>query len=440
MGRPHTWPDDPSTYWTNDANPVDEPAVSPEIPDNVPRPSWPTPLTGADLYWSEDEGTLAEEDPEGEASWSHKVDLDSTEGNDAEEDALDAPDPLSPIAEGAPPGEEADTQPNEPDVDPDDGDGGMGGEVLSVAARVARGALSRRPEAPLAKPPAPPWRDGSRPPREPAHPQQGGSRHREAPLPPWEATQASGRNPWGNRGAQQARMGPSSSSTAGGPDAPPAYLALGSSDDQIRARLAEALRLAEEARVKAEPAQAELARLAAEAHTEPLASTGTSPASRDSARDRSRSARAHQKAERVKPTLTARAMTPSAVPAPPWPPSLPKPPPVAAPPSIPKAKPPPGKARQHPIGAPQPQAPAPEEEYEIVEDVTPPVSPKAKLRPAPAKQPPIGAPPPPVPDLELDPGAPSVGVHYVPSHKVAHSPRPSGRGRRHLCSSGNRHG
>ena len=42
------------------------------------------------------------------------------------------------------------------------------------------------------------------------------------------------------------------------------------------------------------------------------------------------------------------------------------------------------------------------------------VSPKAKLRPAPAKQPPIGAPPPPAPDLELDPGAPGVGVHYPP--------------------------
>ena len=40
-----TWPDDPSTYWTNDADPVDEPPVSPEIPDGVPGPSWPTPLT-----------------------------------------------------------------------------------------------------------------------------------------------------------------------------------------------------------------------------------------------------------------------------------------------------------------------------------------------------------------------------------------------------------
>ena len=197
----------------------------------------------------------------------------------------------------------------------------MGGEALSVAERVAR-ALSRRPEVPLAKPPAPPWRDGSRPPREPAHPQQGGSRHREAPPPPWEATQASGRNPRGNRDAQLARMGLSSSSTAAGPDAPPAYSALGSSDDDVRARLAEALRLADEARVKAEAAQAELARLAAVAHTEPLSSTGTSPASGDSARDRSRSARVQQQAEHIKPTLTARAKTPSAVPNPPWPPSL----------------------------------------------------------------------------------------------------------------------
>ena len=44
----------------------------------------------------------------------------------------------------------------------------------------------------------------------------------------------------------------------------------------------------------------------------------------------------------------------------------------------------------------------------------PPVSPKAVLRPALAKRPPIGAPPPLAPDLELDPGASCVGVHFPP--------------------------
>ena len=56
-----TWPDDPAHYWTNDANPVDEPAVSPEIPDDVPGPGWPTPLTGADLHWPEGEGARGED-------------------------------------------------------------------------------------------------------------------------------------------------------------------------------------------------------------------------------------------------------------------------------------------------------------------------------------------------------------------------------------------
>ena len=143
----------------------------------------------------------------------------------------------------------------------------MVGEALGVAERVAR-ALSRRPEAPVATQPAPPWRDGSRPPRESAHP-QGGSRHRATPPPPWESRQPPGRKPRGNRDAQRARMGLSSSSTAGGPDAPPAYPALGSNDDEVRARLAEALRLAEEARVQGEAAQGEVARLEAEAYTEP---------------------------------------------------------------------------------------------------------------------------------------------------------------------------
>ena len=33
-----TWPDDPAQYWTHEANPVDEPVVSPEIPDAFLRP------------------------------------------------------------------------------------------------------------------------------------------------------------------------------------------------------------------------------------------------------------------------------------------------------------------------------------------------------------------------------------------------------------------
>ena len=55
------WPDDPAVYWINDENPVDEPAVSPEIPDDVPGPGWPTLLTEADLHWSEGEGAPTEE-------------------------------------------------------------------------------------------------------------------------------------------------------------------------------------------------------------------------------------------------------------------------------------------------------------------------------------------------------------------------------------------
>ena len=280
---------------------------------------------------------MAEEVPGEDAGWSHEVDLESTDGNEAEEAALaaPAPGPLSPIDEGAPPGEEADSRPDEPAADPDGGEDGeeMVGDALNVAERVAR-ALSRRPEAPGATQPVPPWRDGSRPPRETAHP-QGGSRHRTAPPPPWESTQPSGRNLRGNRDAQRARMGFSSSYTAGGPDALLAYPALGSNDDEVRARLAEALRLAEEARVQAEAAQAAVARLEAEVYTELWTPAETLPASRDPARDRSRSVGAQPQAERPKPTLTARAMTPSAVPAPLWPPNLPKLPPGMAPQSIP---------------------------------------------------------------------------------------------------------
>ena len=196
-------------------------------------------------------------------------------------------------------------------------------------------------------------------------------------------------------------MGLSSSSTARSPDALLAYPALGSNDDEVRAQLTEALRIAAEAPAQAEAAQAAVARLEPEVHTEPGPHAETLPAGGDTARDRSRSARAQPQAERTKPTLTARAKTPSDVPAQPWLPNLPKPPPGIAPPGVPKAQLPPSKAGQPAIGAPPPHASAPEEEYEIVENESPSVSPKAELHPAPAERPPIRAPPPRVPDLEL---------------------------------------
>ena len=101
------WPDDPADYWTNDADPVDEPTVSPDIPAGVLGPDWPTPLTEGDLHWSEAEEGPARENPAGGPDWTHHVDLDSTESINLGEDALDSPNPpLSPIDEGAPPGDE----------------------------------------------------------------------------------------------------------------------------------------------------------------------------------------------------------------------------------------------------------------------------------------------------------------------------------------------
>ena len=366
--------------------------------------------------------------------WGHEVDIEPSEGNDAEEEAPADPAtaPLNPIEEGAPPGEEADPQPDEPATEPDGGEDGEEwvGDAPGIQEKVAR-ALSRKPEAAGETPSLPPWREGSRPPRG-TIPPQSGSRQRAAPPPPWDPTHPPGRIPKGSKDAQRARMGLSSSSIAGGPDAPRAYPALGSNDDEVRAQLTEAPRIAAEARAQAEAAQAALARLESEVLPKPTPTRGqaavarleaevlrappaeTLPAGGGTARDRSRSAMAKRQAGRTKPTLTARAKTPSAVPAQPWLPTLPKPPPGIAPPSLPKAQLPPGKARQPPIGAPPPQASAPEEEYELVEDESPSVSPKAELRPAPAKQSPIGAPPPRVPDLELDDDAPGVGVHYPP--------------------------
>ena len=342
-----TWPDDPNQIWTNAATPADEPVVSPEIPAELLGP-WSPPLTGPGFEPSEE--ALSEEAPD----WSHQVDIEQSEENDAEEEApaVPATDALSPVDEGAPPEGRADLRPDEPATESDGGeDGGeMVGDVLIVSEKVAR-ALSR----------------------------------------------------------------------------PPPYPALGPNDAAVRARLAAALVLA---RAQAEAAQAEVARMEAEeAQREAWTPAETLPASGDTARDRSRSARAQSQAERSKPTLTARAKTPSGVPAPPWSQTMPKPLPSKASPKaapgladhltiewVRKAKLKPGwsQARQPPIGAPPPQASAQEEEYEIVEDESPPVSPKAELRPAPAKRLPIGAPPPPAPDLELDPGAAGVGVHYPP--------------------------
>ena len=77
------WPDDPAQYWTHEADPVDEPVVSPEISDAFLGPDWPSPLIGADFQWPAGEEPVAEECPD----WGHEVDLEPSEGNDAEEEA-----------------------------------------------------------------------------------------------------------------------------------------------------------------------------------------------------------------------------------------------------------------------------------------------------------------------------------------------------------------
>ena len=279
------WPADPAEYWTNGETPVDEPTVSADIFPGV-HDDWPIPLMEGDLQWSEEaDEDAAEENLEGVPDWTHPVDLEPTESNDQEEEAFEPPDPpLSPIDEGAPPGGGDGAPQSDPEEGGDDGDDGedRGGGAVSVAERVAR-ALARRPAPPLAKQAAPPWRESSRPPLEPHVPEQGGSRQREAPPPLWASAQAPGRKPKGKREAQRARMGLSSSSAAGGPTAPLAYPALGSSDEEVRARLAEALRIAEEARL-------ELERFAAAAHGELPTPIGAPQASGSSAQDRSRSA------------------------------------------------------------------------------------------------------------------------------------------------------
>ena len=58
---------------------------------------------------------------------THPVDLESTEGNDLEEDALDPPDPpLNPIDEGAPPGDGDGAPQSDQKDDGGDGDDGEG--------------------------------------------------------------------------------------------------------------------------------------------------------------------------------------------------------------------------------------------------------------------------------------------------------------------------
>ena len=184
----------------------------------------------------------------------------------------------------------------------------MGGEALSVADRVAR-ALSRRPEAPAAKPPAPPWRDGSRPPREPTHPQQGGSRQRAAPPPPWEPTQPSGRNP-GGIGMRSGLAWASRPPPLQGAPTPllptrlwapattksePGWPKLSASRKKLARRQKRLRRSSRDSRRRLLPSRS--------AHRD-------LPGKQRSARDRSRSARAQPQAERTKPTLTARAKTP----------------------------------------------------------------------------------------------------------------------------------
>ena len=219
-------------------------------------------------------------------------------------------------------------------------------------------------------------------------------------------------------------MGLSSSSAAGGP----ATRAYPSGD--AGAQLEEALRAAEAFRVQAEVAQA-AAKAALERHEfaalpEPAPTRGQEAVTRletkakaltpgdGDARDRSRSARASQQAERVKPQLTARAKTPSAVRVPLWSTVVPGPPPGIALPSVPKAQLPSGRARQPPIGAPPPAAIAKAVDYGNAGDEPTATPAKAVLCPARLQQAPIGAPPPRVPDLELDDDATGVRTTYPP--------------------------
>ena len=305
-----TWPDDPAQYWTHGDDRINEPVVSSELSDALLGPDWPSPLTGDDFGLPTGEEPAAEADPD----WSHdhEVDLEPSGSNDADEEApaVSATDPPDPVEEGDPPGEEADSQQCEPATESEGGEceeEGVG-DTLGIQDKVTR-ALSRRPEASGDTPPLPPWRDGSRPPRG-TIPHQGGSCQRAAPRRLGEHTRPPGQIPKGSKDAQRARMGLSSSSTAGGPDAPRAYPALGSNDDEVRAQLQEAFRIAAESRAQAEAAQAAaraaLERLESEAAPEPTPTRGQAAVARleaeakaltpggGSARDRSRSARAKQ--------------------------------------------------------------------------------------------------------------------------------------------------
>ena len=320
--------------------------------------------------------------------------------------------------------EEADPQPSEPVAETGGGEEEEEevSEAPSIKDRVAQ-ALARRPDESGNEPPLPPWRDGSRPPRSAPQPKSG-SRWRANPPKPRGSSPQRAPIPQSFTDSQRARMGLSSSSAAGDP----AARAYPSGD--ARAQLEEALHAADAFRVQAEAAQAaaraELERYESAAPPEPAPTGGQAAVARletkvraltpgdGDARDRSRSARALQPAERVKPQLTARAKTPSAVPVPPWSPTVPGPPPGIAPPSVPKAQLPSGKARQLPIGAPPPAAIAQAVDYGLVGDESTATSPKADLRPARPQQAPTGAPPPQVPDLELDDDARGVGTTDPP--------------------------
>ena len=405
-----TWPEDPAEYWTHEGEDVDEPFVGSVPHDALLGTEWPSPLTG------EDAGLPAGEDSAGEASPDWAVDIESSDSTEEDEEdpsvlvpALSVPD-----EEGDPPVEEADPQKSGPLAET----GGVEEEeeevleTLSAEDRVAQ-ALARRPDESGKAPPLPPWRDGSRPPHG-APQSKGGSRRRANPPNPRGSPPPRAPTPKGHTDAQRARMGLSFSSAAGAP--------------VTRAQLEEAIRAADAARVQAEAAQAaaraQLVSFESATPPEPAPTRGQAAVERletkarslspggTVARDRSHSARAVQQTDRVKPQLTARAKTPSAVPAPPWAPTVPGPTPGIAPPSAPKVQHPLDKARLPPIGAPPPAPTAQAVDYELVGDESPAAAPKAELRPARPQQAPIGAPPPHAPDLELDDDAVGVGTTY----------------------------
>ena len=366
-----TWPEDPAEYWTHGGEDDDEPFVG-SVPPALLGTKWPSPLA------IEDAEVAAGDDAAGAATpdWS-AVDLESLASveEDEEEPSVQVPGLSVPDEEGAPPVEEPDLQQSDPLAEPggaeeEEEEEEEVPEALSVESRVAQAPARRSDESGK----APGRLRGETAPVHPAEAPQpkGGSRRRANPPNPRGSPPPRAPTPKGLTDAQRAQMGLSSSS-AGAP--------------VTRAQLDEAIRAADAARVKAEAAQAaaraQLVSFESAVPPEPAPTRGQAAVERletkarslppggGAVRDRSRSAKALQQAERVKPQLTARAKTPSAVPAPPWAPTVPGPPPGIAPPSAPKARPPPGKARLPPIGAPPPAAIDLEEDYELVEDESP---------------------------------------------------------------------